>query len=99
MGENYRVASIVIGCVTGIFVVTTVLLVQSDKVPKTDESINVIMSAPSEALKLSITGVFGFISGGAVQMMKKKEEEEKLKQRNDELEKENSQLRELTKLQ
>ena len=102
MGENYKVAMTVVLSTMLIFGGTTLLLVQSDKIEKDKDALNVIIAAPSEVLKLTITGIFGFISGSVTQANKKNDEVEKrlddLEKRNQELEKENNQLREINNI-
>jgi hypothetical protein len=100
MTESYKVASIVVIAVSLINLVTTVMVLSREDIDPKDESYTTLIGAPAEVLKLTITGIFGFITGSAVEAYAagKKRKEEELAQRIAELENENAQLRELNEL-
>jgi len=100
MSESYKVASIVVGAVTIINLVTTVMVLSKEEVDPNNASYATLVSAPAEVLKQTVAGILGFITGSAVEAYTagKKRKEEELAQRNAELENENAQLRELNEL-
>lgn len=98
MSESYRVATIIIIIVPILFGATTLFVVQSDKVKKTDDALNIIMSAPSKALENAVAGVMGFLGGGGLVMANEKKKREKLEKENQKLQEENKQLQELQNL-
>lgn len=98
MSESYRVATIIIVIIPVLFGATTLFVIQSDKVKKTDDALNVIMSAPSKALENAVTGVMGFLGGGGLVMVNEKKKREKLEKENAKLTEENAQLRDLNNL-
>jgi hypothetical protein len=98
MSENYRVATIIIIVIPVLFGVTTLFVVESDKIQKNEDALNIIMSAPSKALENAVAGVMGFLGGGGLVMVNEKKKREEIEKENEQLKNENNQLRELNDL-
>ncbi len=95
MSENNKIAALIIIIIPVLFGVTTLFVVQSDKVKKTDDALSIIMSAPSKALENAVAGVMGFLGGGGLVMVNEKKKREEVEKENQTLKEENAQLREL----
>ena len=98
MSENYKVATLIILVIPILFGATTLFVVQSDEIKKTDDALNIIMSAPSKALENAVAGVMGFLGGGGLVMVNEKKKREELEKENARLTEENKQLQELQNL-
>lgn len=98
MSENNKIAALIIIIIPVLFGATTLFVVQSDKIKKTDDALNIIMSAPSKALENAVAGVMGFLGGGGLVMVNEKKKREEIEKENQTLKDENSQLRELNNL-
>jgi uncharacterized membrane protein len=98
MSESYKVATIIVVIIPVLFGLTTIFVVESDKVTKSEDALSIIMSAPSKALENAVAGVMGFLGGGGLVMANEKKKREQIEKKNETLKEENAQLRELNDL-
>lgn len=98
MSESYKVATIIVVIVPVLYGLTTLFVVESDKVQKSEDALSVIMSAPSKALENAVAGVMGFLGGGGLVMANEKKKRLEIEKENEQLRNENSQLRDLNEM-